>query len=149
MLEGGCLCGAVRYRLESEPFDAGYCYCRICQLASGAPVMAFATVPRPDFTITQGAPAWRKSSNFGERWFCGECGTPLAMLVSHQPDTLDFTLATLDRPASVAPGFHIWDASRIDWFEVADDLPRHARFRANTVGLTAAIAEGAKVGTTR
>src|SRR6202035_3322444 len=45
---GRCLCGAVRYKLESAPFDAGYCHCRICQLASGAPVMAFATVPRND-----------------------------------------------------------------------------------------------------
>jgi hypothetical protein len=53
---GRCLCGAVRYKLESAPFDAGYCHCRICQLASGAPVMAFATIPRSDYVITSGTP---------------------------------------------------------------------------------------------
>ena len=68
------------------------------------------------------------------------------MLVRHQPDTLDFTIATLDDPAAVVPGFHIWHGSRIGWFETADDLPRHARFRPDTVGLTLEVAEGAPVG---
>lgn len=105
--------------------------------------MAFATVPREHFVLTRGVPRRRASSAFGERWFCGDCGTPLAMIVAHQPDTLDFTLATLDDPGTVAPGFHIWHESRIGWFDTADDLPRHERFRAETVGLTAAIAAGA------
>ncbi|HEX6636422.1 MAG TPA: hypothetical protein VF033_02095 [Steroidobacteraceae bacterium] len=37
-LEGGCACGAVRYRLASAPFDAGYCHCEVCRRSSGAPV---------------------------------------------------------------------------------------------------------------
>lgn len=95
---GRCACGAVRYRLLSEPFDAGYCHCRICQLTSGAPVMAFATVPLDDFVVVEGELSIRASSAFGERGFCGTCGTPLTMHVTHQPDTIDFTIATLDRP---------------------------------------------------
>ncbi len=85
--------------------------------------------------ITAGEPARRRSSDFGERWFCRDCGTPLAMQVDHQPDTIDFTIATLDRPDAVPPGFHIWTASRIPWFDTADTLPRHERFRRNTRGL--------------
>jgi hypothetical protein len=142
--EGGCACGAVRYRLASEPFDAGYCHCRICQLTSGAPVMAFATVPRDDMVFTA-EPAKRDSSEFGQRWFCGECGTPLAMLVRHQPHTIDFPIATLDRPAAVPPGFHIWAGSRIDWFDTSDTLERHERFRPDTVGLDDKAAAGAPV----
>ena len=134
-LEGGCLCGAVRYRLASAPTDAGYCHCRMCQLTAGAPVIAFATVPLADYVVIQGTPRRHRSSSFGERWFCPDCGTPLAMRVDHQPDTLDFTIVTLDRPAAVEPAFHIWTRSRIAWFEVDDDLPRHAGFRAMTRGL--------------
>jgi len=44
-------------------------------------------------------------------------------------------VATLDEPEAVAPGFHIFRASRIAWFETADDLPRHDRFRPDTRGL--------------
>lgn len=126
---GGCLCGAIRYRLVSEPYDAGYCHCRICQRSSGAPVMVFASVPRADLRIDSGVPVRRRSSKFGERWFCGECGTPLAMTVDHAPDEIDFTVATLDELLDLPPEFHIWRESRIGWFDTIDALPRHERSR--------------------
>jgi hypothetical protein len=132
---GGCLCGAVRYRLASAPFDTGYCHCRMCQRTAGAPVMVFSTVPLDDFVITEGEPRRRRSSDFGERWFCGDCGSPLAMRTDHQPQTIDFPVASLDDPSAAAPGFHIWTERQIPWFEVSDDLPRHARFRPDTRGL--------------
>ena len=141
--EGGCACGAIRYSLASAPFDAGYCHCRICQLTSGSPVMAFATVARSDLIVLKGEPAMRPSSAFGQRWFCRDCGTPIAMLVTHQPGMIDFTIATLDDPDAVAPGFHIWTQSRIAWFETTDHLDRHQRFRPDTVGLDDRVAEGA------
>ena len=134
---GGCACGSVRYALNSDPFDAGWCHCRICQLVSGAPAMAFATVPVGDLVFTEGADKVRgyRSTSFGQRHFCGECGTPLYVQVDHQPDTVDFSIATLAAPDEVPPGFHIFYASRIGWFDTADDLPRHARFRPDTRGL--------------
>jgi hypothetical protein len=134
-LTGGCGCGAVRYRLASAPFDAGYCHCEICRRSSGAPVMAFATVPLRDFLVTLGEPRRRRSSSFGERWFCAGCGTQLAMHVEHQPDTIDFTLGSLDEPDAVRPLFHIFAASSPGWFRIADTFPRHAGFRPNTRGL--------------
>src|SRR5204862_5248271 len=98
------------------------------------PVVAFATVPLESFVVS-GSPRRRRSSAFGERWFCGDCGTQLAMHVDHQPDTVDFTLATLDSPERVVPQFHIFYGSRIGWFDSADGLARHAAFRADTRGL--------------
>ena len=53
-LTGGCLCGAVRYELNSEPFDCGWCHCRTCQLFGGAPAMAFASVPTGDHSLDRG-----------------------------------------------------------------------------------------------
>ncbi|WP_116090194.1 GFA family protein [Sphingomonas crusticola] len=134
---GGCACGAVRYRLASEPFDAGWCHCRTCQLSSGSPALAFATVPLDDFELVQGGEAVGRfaSSAFGRRLFCTRCGTPLLMEVDHQPETLDFTIATLDRPDSIVPEFHIFYASRIGWAPAADETPRHDRFRTETRGL--------------
>ena len=132
---GGCLCGEVRYRLASNPFDTGWCHCRICQLSSGSPAMAFASVATPDWLIEQGEPRRVETSNFGHRLFCGDCGTPLAMRVDHQPDTVDFSIASLDQPGLVAPGFHIFWASRVPWAAVDDGLPRHDRFRPDTRGL--------------
>jgi hypothetical protein len=134
---GGCACGTVRYALNSEPFDAGWCHCRTCQLVSGAPAMAFATVPAGDLVFTAGGDRVTtfRSSRFGRRGFCGDCGTPLTIQVDHQPETIDFAIATLDDPGPTPPGFHIFWSSRIGWFEPGDALPRHARFRPDTRGL--------------
>jgi hypothetical protein len=57
------------------------------------------------------------------------------MQVDHQPETADFSIATLDEPEAVPPGFHIFYASRIGWFDPGDDLPRHDKFRPDTRGL--------------
>jgi hypothetical protein len=43
---GGCQCGAVRYRLLAPPNHASICHCRMCQKASGGPIMAFARVKK-------------------------------------------------------------------------------------------------------
>jgi hypothetical protein len=48
---------------------------------------------------------------------------------------VDFSVATLDDPEAIAPGFHIFWASKIGWFEPRDRLPRHEKFRADTRGL--------------
>ena len=134
---GGCLCGAVRYRLASEPFDSGWCHCRLCQLASGSPALVFATVPRADYVVDQGADRIGdyRSTSFGSRQFCTRCGTPLSMTVDHQPDLIDFTVATLDAPAAQPPGFHIFQGEAIGWAELADTLPRFAGFRPETPGI--------------
>ena len=133
---GGCLCGAVRFELQSEPFDAGWCHCRTCQLSSGSPAMVFASVAEGDYCFTVGEQAVRQaqSSSFGHRGFCGECGTPLYMKVDHQPETVDFSVATLDEPGRVRPGFHIFWSRRLDWLKLDDGLPKFDRFR-DTRGL--------------
>ena len=131
---GGCLCGAVRYRLASEPFDTGWCHCRVCQRTSGAPAMVFSTVPTGDFVIEQGGERIGRvqSTDFGFRQFCTGCGTPLTIQVDFQPETIDFTVATLDHPEDMVPGFHIFHQEAIGWAETADGLPRHAGFRPDT-----------------
>ena len=134
-LTGGCACGAVRYRLAAAPFDAGYCHCETCRRSTGAPVVAFATVRIADFVVTSGAPRVRRSSSFGERGFCQDCGTQLTMHVDHQPDTIDFTIASLDEPARVIPEFHLFFGSHITWFDSDDDRPRYEGLRPDTRGL--------------
>jgi hypothetical protein len=131
------MCGAVRFELQSEPFDAGWCHCRTCQLNSGAPAMAFASVIRGDWVAHEGGDRIRtiRTSNFGHRSSCAECGTPLYVEVDHQPDTRDFSIVTLDDPNAIAPEFHIFWSSKVAWFNPGDGLPKHEKFRPDTRGL--------------
>jgi hypothetical protein len=95
---------------------------------------AFATVPVKDFVLTSAEPQRRRSTTFGERWFCAECGAQIAMHVDHQPDTIDFTIASLDTPDVVRPEFQIFFGEKITWFDTHDELPRYSWFRPDTRG---------------
>jgi hypothetical protein len=126
ILTGGCLCGAVRYRITSAPVEALYCHCRMCQRAHGAPVIAWVTVPLDAFVVTAGNPVAYRSSDKALRHFCGSCGTPLTWRATDNPRLVDISIASLDNPRAVEPTLHIWTESQIPWFEIADQLPRYA-----------------------
>lgn len=135
-MKGGCFCGTVRYRLDATPYDTGWCHCRICQKISGAPALVFTTIASTGYVIEQGEDAIGrvKTTDFGERSFCTRCGTPLTIHVALQPEEIDITAATLDDPAQVTPGFHIFYADRQLWAEASDDLPRYDGWRPQTRG---------------
>jgi hypothetical protein len=137
LFTGGCACGAIRYALRAEPYDTGWCHCRLCQRSSGAPAIVFTTIAIAEFSISQGVPATWRSTSFGERGFCATCGSLLTIHVDFQPDTIDIAAASLDRPEAVTPGFHIFCDQAIAWGAVDDGLPRHAQFRRDTRGLAA------------
>jgi hypothetical protein len=112
----------------------------MCQRFGGAPVMAFASVPLVDFHVEAGDPVRYRSSETGERWFCRDCGSSLAMRVDRTPGLIDVTMATLDDPTWLPPAFHIWRESRIGWFDTIDALPRHERERPRAVAPSPAVA---------
>lgn len=130
MAEGGCFCGAVRYRVEGPPSDAGWCHCRMCQRTVGAPVVPWGTWPADRFAWLRGEPRTFASSPKGERTFCATCGTSLTFVDPSEPGSVDVTLASLDDPAAFPPEHHIWTMSRVPWLELADDLPRHEGSRS-------------------
>ena len=122
---GGCQCGRIRFQAAVDPDGAYLCHCRMCQRATGAPVVAWLTVRRAAFAWIEGEPAVYRSSPKAERLFCRRCGAQLVFREIAEPDHLDVTIASLDKPEALPPGHHGWTASRIAWFDSADDLPRY------------------------
>ncbi|MER2604733.1 MAG: GFA family protein [Siculibacillus sp.] len=137
-LTGGCLCGAVRYRLARVPTDVAHCHCRLCQRSSGAAMLTWATVPRAAFELTAAEPAWHRSSPAARRGFCPTCGTSLFFafdaeanatrpdLAPHAAAEIDVTVASLDAPDAVRPTRNIWVGTRRAFLHGFDrDLPDH------------------------
>lgn len=122
--EGGCLCGAIRYRVTAAPTALLVCHCRTCRRAAGAPSLAWAVFRASDFAFTSGKPATFASSPGVERGFCGRCGTTLTYADADRPDVADVTTATLDNPDAFVPTKEIWLEEKIGW-EAVD----HARAR--------------------
>ena len=123
---GGCLCGAVRFRVTATPYAAYYCHCTMCQKDGGGPFMARATVPIEAFAFTKGEPKAYDSSPGFVRLSCGECGSALGFRAKNDPKLADFSLGCLDDPNAIRPEFHMFTSTQVSWCEVADSLPRHA-----------------------
>jgi hypothetical protein len=121
---GGCLCGAVRYRISGTPMNITHCHCTMCRRASGAPVVTWLTVAPSAFAFTQGAARIYRSSPRAARGFCAGCGTPLTFVADKVAATeIDITVASLDDPAAFPPRKHIYAESRIPWFTCDPQLP--------------------------
>ena len=125
-MTGGCLCGAVRFRITAKPLLAGYCHCTMCQKWSGGPFSAGATVPFEEFTFTKGKPAAYESTPGNLRMFCGACGSPLGVRVVEDPKLMDFTLGCLDDSNLIKPEGHGYTSTQVSWCEIDDGLPRYA-----------------------
>jgi hypothetical protein len=128
MLEGGCHCGAVRYRAEGEPVRVGLCHCTDCRRHSGAPVVGWA-IFRQGQLKAEGEVTTYTSSEHGRRKFCPRCGTGLFYLNDVIfAGLVDVQLATLDDPDALRPIEQIQVAERIGWMKTAHELPAFDRF---------------------
>jgi hypothetical protein len=122
--DGGCLCGAIRYRATARPVRGVLCHCSMCRKHSGAPALAFVHFPLASFTWLGAPPAWYRSSRYAERGFCPTCGSTVAMREEVLADRVQICVGSLDRPAGVQIDDHVWTRERIPWFDTADELPR-------------------------
>jgi hypothetical protein len=113
--EGGCGCGAIRYRAVGEPNSTNTCACSQCTRQTGAPLGAFASFPLDRFEILSGEPASYRSSDFAVRQFCPACGSALFWRRDGSAE-LDVFIGTLDRPDAVPPPTEeLWVGRRVSW----------------------------------
>lgn len=122
--EGGCLCGAVRYRATAAPIRGVICHCTMCRRHSGAPALAFVHFRADTFAWTKGIPARFPSSEFAQRGFCVTCGSTLSMHEDVLADRVQIAIGSLDDPAHVRIDDQVWTSQQVPWFEIADDRPR-------------------------
>ena len=130
MLTGGCLCGAIRYAAGAGAFHESACHCSIWRRASGAPFVAWFSVPRAHLRWLQGQPARYASSGHGTRSFCARCGTQLVFEDDRSPDEVDLTTCSLDGPQRLPPQSHIYTETQVAWVKLADGLPRYRGSRS-------------------
>jgi hypothetical protein len=123
-MEGGCLCGAVRYSVSGAPFAAEYCHCRMCQKSAGAVVVNWMDYRVEQMTWTNGKPVEYESSKSVRRGFCVNCGSTLSFRDTGHPEYMALSIATLDDPNLVEPSSHIYTESQVKWLNIDDDCKR-------------------------
>ncbi len=122
MIEGSCLCGAVRFETEAAPNGPSACHCGQCRKQSGH-LWASAYVAKSALSIT-GPVTWFDSSPEAQRGFCPTCGSFL-FWHAHAESSMSFALGAVTEPTGITLEKHIFTGSKGDYYNIADDLPQH------------------------
>lgn len=123
---GGCLCGAVRYEVTSEPLRIVNCHCDACRRNTGA---AFATnifVNADDLKVLQGEPKQFEhtadSGNARIKEFCGNCGSQLFGYGPSRPGMKSVKVGSIDDASFVNPTGNLYVSKALPFSHISDEL---------------------------
>lgn len=126
-VEGGCYCGAVRYRAEGDPLFKGQCHCRECQYISGGHPNLVMGVPEGGFSYVKGTPKQFRRKDLADpvtREFCAECGTHLITRTHRLPGVVLVKVGTFDEPAVYGgPQMVIFTVDKQPFHHIPDGVP--------------------------
>ena len=124
--EGGCACGAVRYRLASDPLFVHCCHCLNCQRQTGSAFVVNLLIETDRVQLLGGDPQPVSVPRSGDKtqkiWRCPTC--QIALYSQYTSSRIRFVRAgTLDDPSSVEPDVHIYTRSKLPWVAIPDSVP--------------------------
>lgn len=127
---GSCLCGSVKYEIDSLDSPIGHCHCRTCRKAHAAAFATTARVARDHFRWTAGEALLRSfESSAGKfRHFCSACGTHLIAERPLQPHVI-LRVPTLDEDPGHKPAMHIWTSHDAPWLVDGEAIPRYPEWQ--------------------
>ena len=125
-LEGRCSCGAVRYRLMSEPLFVHCCHCLDCQRQTGSAFVVNLLIEADRVELLAGEPEPVPVPRDGKHeQLISRCPVCRVAVFSRygRPDVLFVRGGTLDTPAAVAPDVHIYTRSKLPWVTLPETTP--------------------------
>jgi hypothetical protein len=131
-LQGGCLCGAVRFQITGPLLSAGYCHCTHCQRRTGTGSSANGRVSQQDFQLLQGQEQLRSFQPPGgvPKLFCVTCGSALFSRQPFTDEQVAIRLGALDRDPGIRPQYRMFVDSAAQWEPIPEDgLQRYPRSR--------------------
>lgn len=130
-VQGGCYCGAVRYKATGDAIFKGQCHCRECQYISGGHPNVVMGMLEGGFTYTKGAPKAFKRRDLDDpvtREFCADCGTHLLTRTPRVPGAVLLKVGTFDDPSLFGtPQMVIYTIDKQSFHHVPDGVPTFER----------------------
>jgi hypothetical protein len=128
VLQGSCLCGAVKYTVLDEFEYALNCHCSQCRRATGSAFKPFGGIARSKLAVSSGEPnLMRFGGDEAHDIHCGSCGSLLYSVLNHGA-RVHVTYGTLTDAPSLSPTAHIFVRSKATWHVIGDDLPQYDEF---------------------
>lgn len=130
MYEGGCLCGAVRFRISGTIRNIVYCHCSQCRKAQGSAFATNGIVSKEDFELLsgEGSLTGYESTPGQVKYFCRVCGSPIMSKNDTRTDELRIRLGTIESDIAERPMAHIFATSRANWEDICGDLPQYEAY---------------------
>jgi hypothetical protein len=126
-LEGGCACGAVRYRVGSAPMFVHCCHCRDCQRQTGSAFVLNALIETNRVALLSGEPqptTVPTDSGRPHRIFrCPACQTAVWSEYGGVAALRFVRVGTLDDPTAMPPDVHIYTRSKLPWVALPQGIP--------------------------
>jgi hypothetical protein len=125
-IEGGCLCGEIRYTLTGPSLFVSQCCCKDCQKATGTGHTTIVGIQREQLAL-RGEPA--TYTNYGDtggsvtRHFCGTCAGRLFTSGTLPGTVIMIQAGSLDDPDAVTPESVIYRKDAPAWDRFDPDLP--------------------------
>lgn len=131
MIEGGCLCGGVRYEYDGEIEEISICHCSQCRKAQGSAFSAVSPIDAAGFRIVSGAGMLKefRATPGKARVFCANCGSPIYSARDDLPELKRLRLGTVDTAVACGNIYHIHVASKASWLDLDASHPRFAESR--------------------
>ena len=128
-LFGKCFCGSVQYEVCDEFEYAFYCHCSDCRRATGSAFKPLAGIPRTKLKLTSGHDTLliHGEEKGAHDVHCRKCGSLLFSVV-REGLVAHVAMGSLVDVPGIRPSSHIFVGSKADWYEIADDLPKHKAF---------------------
>ena len=128
VVDGGCTCRAVRYRMHGPPLIVHCCHCRWCQRETGASFALNALIEADRVELLGGAPevvVTPSESGVGQRISrCPQCRIAVWSNYGGSGDKIRFVrVGTLDEPDRLPPDIHIYTASKQPWVVLDGRVP--------------------------
>jgi hypothetical protein len=127
LIEGGCLCRAVRYTATAEPLAVRACWCRVCQHIAAGNASINLAFARDAVTLTgelRDFPLLAASGNHMHRGFCPQCGVHVTSEAEERPHLLILRAGTLDERQRFQPQASIWVSEAPAWAHIDASLPQ-------------------------
>ena len=126
-VEGGCVCGAVRYQLSAPPLGVYKCHCKDCQRSSGTGFTLSMVLPVAAFRVLRGKThiydRLAASGRIVRQHSCAICDTRIYQEPLASPEIVTLRPGTLDDFSWVVPVGNIWTASKAIWVEIDPAMP--------------------------
>lgn len=124
-MQGGCLCGRIRYRITAVPLATLVCHCDHCRKQSGSAFSINLVVPDDALELSGPEAVFEDVGQSGlpvHRRFCASCGSPIRSVLDAMPGVSAIKAGTLDDGSQLAPQLQIYARSQLPWTKVLNDV---------------------------